>query len=131
MAFPIVGRLAVLKKGVTTIAGVKTKSMSIANEPVDITSDDDAGFRALLAAAGTRALDFSVEGTAKDTTLLTTAIGADAGLLTGYSLFFPTVGTVAGDFFLTSFELSGETAAAVTFSASLVSSGAYTFVPVV
>ena len=104
--------------------------MTMANEPVDITSDDDAGFRALLADPGNKTLDISVEGVAKDvasfTSLLTLATsGTD--ILDAFSLLFPGIGTMAGNFVVSSFEIGAPYNEAATFSCSLQSAGPYTF----
>ena len=52
---------------VWTIAGqpfaaTTTKSMSVANEAVDVTSDDSGGYRTLMAQSGTSTLDLSMSG---------------------------------------------------------------------
>ena len=121
-----VGRKAVLSKGATAIAAVRTKTMSIANEPVDITSDDDDGFRTMLAEPGNKTLDITVEGVAKDDDLLALAVsGTD--ILDSFSILFPGIGTIAGDFVVSSFEIGAAYNEAATFSATLQSSGEYTY----
>jgi len=133
MAFPLAGRDVDIYRGdVSTgdlIAGCQSKSATINNEPIDITSDDDDGFRTLLADPATRSMDMSVEGVTKDTILLEAATGATSELLTGHVMDIPGVGTIEGDFYLNSFELGAPTAEAVTFTASLQSSGEFTFTP--
>jgi predicted secreted protein len=129
-----IGRELLIKKGATVLAGVRTKSMSYAGEPIDITSDDDAGFRTLLAETGQEALDLSVEGLTKDTTLRALALGSGSLMLTDITLNFPKTGTqtttgdvISGSFVLTGLEESGAYNDAMTFSASLQSSGAGTY----
>lgn len=109
----------------TKIAAVKTKGLTISNEPVDITSDDDAGWKSALAdITGTRSVSFSVEGILK-----TNQVGllAEGQVQVPLLMDFPTVRSYAGDFNCTSYELGAETAAGVTFSASFESSGPVTF----
>ena len=123
-----VGRKATITKGATPIAAIRTRTVSINNEPVDITSDDDNGFRTLLQDPGTKTLDLSIEGVAKDATLLTSVMST-TDIIETLSILFPTIGTIAGDFVVASFELAAPYNEAATFTASLQSSGAFTFTP--
>lgn len=125
-----VGRKAIFKKGLTTVAAVRTRSMTLGNEVVDITSDDDGGFRTMLADPGNKTLDLTVEGVFKDATMLTVAMST-TDILEAFSILFPTIGTIAGDFVVTSFEAGAAYNEAGTFSCSLQSSGAFTFTPAV
>jgi predicted secreted protein len=95
---------------------------------VDITSDDDSGFRTMLSVAGTKTLDMSIEGVTKDGALIALASGS-SGLIEDVEITFPGIGTIAGDFFVASVELGAAYNEASTFSASLQSSGAYTYTP--
>lgn len=127
-----VGRKAVLSQGspLVAIAALRTKTMTMANEPVDITSDDDAGFRKLLADPGNKTLDLSVEGVAKDVasfTALLTLATSGTDILDSFSLLFPGIGTIAGEFVVSSFEIGAPYNEAATFSCTLQSAGAYTF----
>jgi TP901-1 family phage major tail protein len=123
-----VGRTVVLEVAGAAVAGARTKSFTIGNEPVDITSDDDSGFRTMLSVAGTKTLDMSVEGVTKDGALIALASGS-SGLIEDVEITFPGIGTIAGDFFVASVELGAAYNEASTFSASLQSSGAYTYTP--
>ena len=125
-----VGRKATIKKGATTVAAVRTRTVSINNEPVDITSDDDNGFRTMLQDPGTKTLDLSVEGVLKNTTDFLAVAMSTSDILEGYSILFPGMGTIAGDFVVTGFEVGAPYNDAATFSATLQSSGAFTFTPV-
>lgn len=125
------GRELLIKKGVSVIAGVRTKTVTINGEPIDITSDDDSGFRTLLASAGLRSIDLSVEGVTKDATLRAIVAGVSSQLLTDISIEYPNGDTIDGDFYLVNIEESGEYQDALTFSASLQSSGPFTYTPAV
>lgn len=123
------GRLLQILKGGVAIAGVRTKGVAINGEPIDITSDDDGGYRTMLDDPGTMSLDLSVEGVTKDDELLQ-AIAAGANLkLTDITINYPDGATMAGDFFLNSLEETGPYNEAVTFTASLQSSGVFTYTP--
>lgn len=125
------GRELLIKKGVSVIAGVRTKTVTINGEPIDITSDDDSGFRTLLASAGLRSIDLSVEGVTKDATLRAIVAGSSSQLLTDITVEYPNGDTIEGDFYLVNIEESGEYQDALTFSASLQSSGAFVYTPAV
>lgn len=125
------GRELLIKKGVSVIAGVRTKTVTINGEPIDVTSDDDSGFRTLLASAGLRSIDLSVEGVTKDATLRAIVAGVSSQLLTDISIEYPNGDTIDGDFYLVNIEESGEYQDALTFSASLQSSGPFTYTPAI
>lgn len=136
MAAAKIGREFLIKKNSVVIAGVRTKSLSFAGEPVDVTTDDDTGFRTLLAESGQEAIDISVEGLTKDVVIRGAALGSGSLMLTDITLEFPKTGTqlatgdtISGTFFLTSLEESGTYNDAMTFSASLQSSGAWIYTP--
>lgn len=125
------GRELLIKKGVSVIAGVRTKTVTINGEPIDITSDDDSGFRTLLGDAGTRSIDLSVEGVTKDAVLRAIVAGSSSQLLTDISVEYPNGDTIEGDFYLVNIEESGEYQDALTFSASLQSSGPFVYTPAI
>jgi predicted secreted protein len=124
-----IGRALKVKRASVLIAAVVSKTVSINNEPVDITSDDDAGYRTLLEASGTRSIDISVEGVAVDDILLTVAAGAAPTLITADEIEFPSGLTITGSFRFNAYEQSGETAGRVQFSATIQSTGAWVVTP--
>jgi predicted secreted protein len=117
-----IGRAYVIKKNSVAIAGVRTKSLSINHEPVDITTDEDDGFRTLLSVVGESSFELSVEGVLKDDVLFDVATGTGSKLLTDISIDHPE-GVITGDMFLSAFESTGAYNEAVTFSATFQSSG--------
>lgn len=121
------GRELLIKKGSTVLAGVRTKGVSINGEPIDITSDDDDGYRTLLSDAGTYSVDLSVEGITKDDTLRTVILAGGSLMLTDITIDYPNGKTLSGNFFLNSLEETGTYNEAVTFSGSLQSSGTFTY----
>lgn len=123
-----IGRDFLIRKNSVTIAAVRTKSLSWGGEPIDITTDDDAGIRNLLDDLGQQQIDISVEGLTGSQVLRDIALTpATAKKLTDISLAFPNGDTITGDFVLTSYEESGTYNDAVTFSASFQSSEAWTY----
>jgi predicted secreted protein len=125
----ISGRKLRVKRGSTAIAGARSDSITINNEPIDITDKDDAGWRTMLADVGVRSIDCEVEGVLTDSTFLALAVGTASALLEAYTLEIDGIGDFTGNFFLASFAVTGEQADATTFTASIQSSGTITFTP--
>jgi predicted secreted protein len=120
------GRAFQIKKGGVVLAGVQTKSAPITNEPIDITSDDDSGFRTYHNEAGLRSMDATFEGVVKDTVLIELIMsGGTAAMLTDVTLNYPNGDVIAGDFFLSNLDYTGETAGALKFSGTIQSSGPF------
>lgn len=129
------GRLYLLKLGTTgaggAVAGVRTTSVKINNEEVDITNKDSGGWRELLEGAGNQSVDIDVEGIVSDAANYETLQGyAQAASINGFQL----INTAAGDTDAISglFLISGWTQGQPhnkesTFSCTLKSSGAITF----
>jgi len=122
------GRSLLIKKGSTVLAGMRTKGVAINGEPIDITSDDDSGYRTLLSDVGTLSVDLSIEGITKDDTLKALILaGGTSLMLTDITVVYPDGKSLVGNFFLNSLEETGAYNEAVTFSGSLQSSGAWTY----
>lgn len=122
------GRDLLIKKGGTAIAGARTNSISVDNSPVDISDIAGGGFRKLADFAGNRKLDLSVSGVWATKVIRDLMLGADSGLLlTDLTLIFADGGDIAGDFYLASYTEEGAHDVAVTFTASMQSSGAWTY----
>lgn len=111
-----------------TVAGVRTKSVTVNSEPVDITDDDSSGYRELLAEPGQDAVDLSVSGMTEDDTWrgkILTSPGSKT--LESMEIEYPDGGTLTGSFYITSYAETGEYNGAVTFEMELQSSGSVTF----
>lgn len=125
------GRLAVVSKNAVAIASVRVSTISIANEPIDVTDRDNSGIVELLSAAATRQITLSVEGVANSPVLRDIAFSPTLSqLLTDLTFKFAdaltAADTIAGNFFLTSYEESNPHDDAAEFSCEFVSSGAWT-----
>lgn len=119
------GRELVLKRGTTVVAGVRTKAMAITRAGIDVTTDDDSGFRTMLGEPGQKELNVSVSGVTKDDVLRADAV--NGATLQAYTLEFEDGSTVTGDFFLATYTETGTYNEAVTFEAEIQSSGTFTF----
>lgn len=118
------GRTIIVKWKNVAIAGVRTKGVQIGNEPIDITSDDDAGWRTLLDDIGGRSVNISVSGVVKDDKLLNDALKSAEDRTEAVTLLFPDGKTITGTFFIANYSMTGEYNGAATFECELQSSGA-------
>lgn len=121
-----VGRKVKVSRDSTVIAGARTKTITINNEPVDVTTDDDDGWRALLEDSAESQVDLSVEGLTKDTTLIQAAVDRTA-LIVSCEIELFNDDTITGEFRLNSVEIGAEYNDAVTFTATMQSTGAPTY----
>lgn len=112
------------------VTGMRTKTVTINNEPIDITSDDDSGFMTYLDEdPATRSIEMSVEGITKDDELIALASAGGSELISEYTLAFEGLGSFTGDFHIGSLELGANYNEAVTFSCTIRSSGSFTWDP--
>lgn len=129
-------RLLLIKKNDTTLLGVNAKTITAGSESIDVTTDEDLGFRCLLSVAGVETLDISGGGVTKDELLRQLMLTGGSKLLTDITIEYPPVGTqttgdvIAGDFYFSNFtETGGGSDAAIEFDFSMQSSGAWTLTP--
>lgn len=128
------GRKLTIDWDSVTLVGVRTRAFSVSNEHVDVTNDDDSGWRTLLADPGLRSIEVTVGGITSDEILVNEVMKAsiegeplDVLLPTGTAAGVSTPGKLAGTFFCSSFEQTGEHDGAVEFSATFMSSGEITY----
>ena len=113
-----------------TLVGVQSRGITNTNNMVDVTTDDESGWRTLLATPGMKSVEVTVSGIASDEVLLAEFYNAST---TGESLTvnlpssLATPGTLSGTFHLSSFETNGDHDGAVEFSATFMSSGEVTY----
>lgn len=128
----IVGRKVRLKTGTgigaVGIIGSQNDGITVANGEIDITDKDDNGYRTLHNDWGVRSIDVNVEGVLKDDQLITIATSATGSvLLAEYTLDIVGMGAFVGDFWMNNLQIGATTAEGTTFTATFLSSGAYTF----
>tara|TARA_R110000868_G_scaffold40878_1_gene140478 strand:- start:442 stop:855 length:414 start_codon:yes stop_codon:yes gene_type:complete len=124
----------IIKKNAIRWLGITSKGVSIAKEAIDITSDEDNGYRTLLDDVGSKTLDISFSGVTKDTTIRTLINTDGSQLYTDITVEFPPVGsqaagdTISGSFFLNSVsETGGDSNGTISFDGALQSSGEWTY----
>jgi len=127
-------RALLVKKNSVALLGINSKSIAVAKEPIDVTTDEDNGYRQLLDVSGTKTLDISFSGVTKDTTLRGIVMVDGGQMLTDIEIEFPPYGaqvagdTITGDFFFNGFtENGGGSDGAIEFDGTLQSSGEWTY----
>ncbi len=128
MSAGALGRTLLLKKNSVIIASLKSKSFTVNSEPVDVTTDDDGGYRCNLPESGLTNIDISFDGVETDGILR--GLMLSGGLnqqYTDFTLTWDNGDLLACDFNFTSYEESASTSEGITFSGSLQSSGEWTY----
>ena len=123
-----------------TIGGLRSSSITLNDEAVDITNKDSGGTRTLLAGAGVNSISISGSGVFTDSTtevlVRTTFAGQQntsdgtSGQTPAYKNFkfeIPDLGSYTGAFQITSLEYAGEYNGETTYSMSFESAGYITF----
>jgi TP901-1 family phage major tail protein len=122
------GRKLVIEWDTVDLAGVRTKTYSVTNDYVDVTNDDDDGWRTLLADPGLRSVEVTVGGVTVDQILLAEIMKANiSGEPLDVELPTATGAQLSGTFVVSAYEGTGEHDGAVEFSATFMSSGAVTY----
>lgn len=123
-----VGRDVTMTVGGSALLGVREKNFTYNGEPINISSEEDAGYQILLSDVGEASIGIDVAGIDKDDVLRTIAASttrADLAVVITYE----TGATLGGNFKLSAYSEGTPYNEATTFSASLMSNGAYTFTP--
>ncbi len=116
------GRSVRISRNGSNIVGARTDSLTINNEPLDITDKDDSGWRTLLADAGLRSISCEIEGVLKDTVLLGDSAGTPTtALLKECVVTVSGIATFTGDFMFSNLQVGAEQDGVVTFTATLES----------
>lgn len=113
----------------TTIAGVRSRTITVNQDLVDITDSDNAPWRSLLADAGLKQFSITVSGIFKDDTAQRRMKDlAFTGDLESFQVVFGNGDTMDGEFLVASIEEGGEHVGEQVFNFTLESSGKPTFV---
>ena len=120
-----IGRaLRVVKDG-QVIAAVQNKTGTLVRTPIDVTNDDSDSFQRFLPVPGRRGVDISVSGVATVDNFQVFLSNWNGNVLQDVELHNPDGSIIVADdgFFLGNLEFTGAFDGAVTFSATLQSSG--------
>lgn len=116
----------------TTIAGLKSNSLSINNEAIDVTNKDNAYWRQMIS-GGIKSLSISGSGVMKDAASIKALMAAIVSISNGDIVNFQVVSSLGykfqGAFLVQSFEPAGDVGKEETYSFKLESSGDITFTP--
>ena len=119
-----------------TVGGLRSTSMTINGEAVDITTKDSNAFissgndkaRDLLQGGGVRSMSISASGVFTDSSTENLVRGfAFDGAIQNYDLVFSDGSKIAGAFLITSYERAGEFNGEETYSITLESSNTITY----
>ena len=119
-----------------TIGGLRSTSMTINGEAVDITTKDSNAFissgndkaRDLLQGGGVRSMSITASGVFTDSSTENLLRGfAFDGAIQNYDLVFSDGSKIAGAFLVTSYERAGEFNGEETYSVTLESSNTITY----
>ena len=119
-----------------TIGGLRSTSMTINGEAVDITTKDSNAFissgndkaRDLLQGGGVRSMTISASGVFTDSSTENILRGvAFDGAIQNYDLIFSDGSKISGAFLVTSYERAGEFNGEETYSVTLESSNTITY----
>jgi TP901-1 family phage major tail protein len=113
----------------TAAAGLRTKSLTINSETVDVTSADNSSkWRELLEGAGVKNVAVSGSGVFKDETVSTQVNTVAMGALhRNWQIVVPGLGTFEGRFQITSMQYAGDYNGEVSYDLSLESAGDIAF----
>jgi predicted secreted protein len=126
---PKVGRTLLVSWGgvlpANQLKGVREKSLQLNGDAINITSDDDNGWRALLDVGAEDQVTINVSGVTKDEVLKADWFGGTR--TKAMQVKYANGAIIAGTFFLQSFTDTGPYNDAVTFQATFISTGIVTF----
>ena len=115
----------------TTVGGLRSTSITLNDEAVDVTTKDSSSLRALLANGGVQTISISGSGVFTDAASETTLRGKfGASSFSNFQVIIPDFGTYTGAFMVASLEYAGEYNGEVTYYVTLESSGTITFATV-
>ena len=112
-----------------TVAGLRTRRLDFSSDTVEVTSGDSPDrWRELLGGAGVRRARVSGAGVFRDEASDASVRGVFfAGSIRPWRIVLPDFGTVEGPFLLATLEFAGDHDGEMTFELSLESAGALTF----
>lgn len=127
----------------TTVGGLRSTSITMNDEAVDVTNKDSLGTRTLLVGAGVNSISISGSGVFTDSACevavraafnlqQNTSDGSSAQTpaFETFQFLIPNLGTYTGTFMIASIEYSGEFNGEVTYSMSFESAGYIAFAAV-
>jgi predicted secreted protein len=121
------GRSIALTWDGASVAGVREKKKALSGAAVDVTSDEDNGWRTLLEDPQQNEVNLSLSGVTKSDVLRSAWFSGDRTATA--TLTYPDGGVLSGTFYLATYNETGPYNNATTFDCELQSSGAVTYTP--
>ena len=121
----VAGRSLIVRRAGVVVAGVKSKTVTLNGEAIDITNDDDLGGRALLDDVAGQGVELAAEGVVKSD-IFRAAYFAGT-FIDDMEIEYPDGAIIAGDFHMANYEETGPTEDALTFSCTFQSTGVVTY----
>ncbi|MFZ5618825.1 MAG: phage major tail protein, TP901-1 family [Pseudomonadota bacterium] len=113
----------------TTVAGLRTRTISLNAREVDATHSESNGWRELLGAAGVRQVSVSGAGVfLNDAAAQALRAALFSGEIRNFRLVIPGMGDLVGPFLIANLDYAGEHDGEATFALALASAGAVSFV---
>lgn len=121
----VAGRSLIVRRAGVVVAGVKSKTVTLNGEAIDITNDDDLGWRALLDDVAVQGVELAVEGVVKSD-IFRAAYFAGT-FIDDMEIEYLDGAIIAGDFHMANYEETGATEDALVFSCTFQSTGVVTY----
>lgn len=115
-----------------TLVGVRTRSLTVSNEYVDVTTDDSNGWKTLLSDPSIRSVEVTVGGILTNEALLADVMAANISgkpLTAKLPTALSTQGTLDGDYLITSYGQEASYDGSVEFSVTFASTGEIIYTP--
>jgi predicted secreted protein len=110
------------------IEGLREKGVTFGGDAIDVTSDEDGGFRTLIEnTVGQRELNITLSGVSKSPILRRARAAGQTSA--NATLIYPNGDTITGLFELVKYEETDKYNDAATFTAEIQSNGEYVYTP--
>lgn len=123
------GRSVILTWDGTQLKGVREKGVTFNGEAINVTSDEDGGWRTLLNVSAEDSVDISVSGVIKDDVLRAARFGAPGDRMKTARLTYENGSYIEAEFFLATYQETAPYNDALTFTATLQSNGTVSYTP--
>ena len=123
----IAGREVTIDFGGTFLLGQVSKSITLNNEPFDVTDDNSNGWTTLAAESALKSIESALSGPLKNLELIAFYFGTSQVAAVEWTFPDGTGSKINFDAFLNNITASGDSNEPMTWDASLQSSGAVTF----
>lgn len=121
------GRNIALTWGGVSIEGLRERGIAADGEPIDVTSDEDAGWQTLLATPGQKSVTVSISGVTKSGLLRDDWFANNRQK--AVVITYPNGAIISGTFHMANYRDTGPYNDAITFEAELRSTGVMTYSP--